>query len=301
MKRTKFITLLFSLMLAVTSLTSCLSNSDNNQSGQGFAVAYYVGSTYGSPRFLLADSSAYIVPTTTSSLKVPTSGLTTGDLCYITYQAATSQQTKADATTPSYTVDLLSCWSIEYKKTQSMDLEAFKQDTALITPDSLKQQATIISLQSFMKNNEPYTVVNAASRTGEYKLLSAINYYVAVNPSSSTYMTDVLNSNLFYFYYDKNDWKDSKTLVLRLARFSKFTKAPQGNLQPYASFSVGGPVAYFSYDVTDAVNAFKTDKGALPTSVKVTNVYIGNNNLYEWAVTDNMSGTEQNTVDIKLQ
>lgn len=300
MKKLKLIGFLCALFVMATSLTSCLSNNDNGQSGQGLIIAYYTGSAYGSPSFTTYDGTTTIIPTTTSSLNIPTN-ISSGDLCYIIYTpAAAPQQSKADTGAKMEYIDIQKCWSLEYKKTESMDLEAFKADTAAITPDSLKQQASILGMQSYATNNEPYTIIKDKYNTGSYKLLSTINYYLAVNPTSSSYINDIQGSNRFYFYYDENDWTDNNTLVLRMARFTKYTK-PQNNLQGYSSFSIGGPVSYFSYDVSNAVNAFKEKKGNLPSNVKVANVYIGNSGFSEWAVTNEMKGTDQESVKLNLE
>lgn len=301
MKKLKFIGFLVALVIMAASLTSCLSNDNNTQTGSQVLLVYYTGNGYGGSSFTSYDGSTTYVPTTTSSLNVPTTGLVYGDLCAITFLPVSTPTTKAtgSTTTQKVTIELQACSTIEYRTTSVGNLEAFKADTAAIVPDSLKQKATIIGLQSLVSTSDPYSIIKN-KYTEKYNFVTAINYFFAANPSSKNVIAEVQNSNRFYLYYDESEWTDNQTLVLHMARFTKYVKNGS-NLQTYYSYAAGVPqLQYYSMDVTDAINEFKRLKGQNPQRVMLKNVFTSDSNSSNWAWTNTSNGQDMASVALTL-
>lgn len=282
MKKLKFIGFLMALAVMVTSLTSCLSNSNNDSSTQsGAELLYY--ETYGTFKSL-DGTRLYTATNATTSLQM-------GSLYYVYYTLnptnSTESTTKATAKTRfSITIQQTSDGTLGayrigggYSDSQAIELATFKEDTTQL--DTLNNEASFISLNGNSSDSAFYIWNNY----GRYTLLTGMNYYFNIpNANSKTALQDVLNTNKYFLYYDKSKLTEQAgTLNLYLKRYT--TSANPKTNQVLVSYGYGTtfqhPQLYYkTFGLDEAIAAYKEANGSAPKNITVT----ANINSSDWKV-----------------
>lgn len=291
MKKLKFIGFLVTLMVMVTSFTSCLSNSDDSTSNNTLTalVSYEGVGTFKS----LDGNITYVASN-------PGSSFQTGALYYLyfTYNTTTTGGTTSkaeDSTTPTtYYITIVQGQDGSlgaYKvgggfsiNERAVDLESFKNDTTILK-DSLKNEASFISLSDLTSTTDSNSGFYLWNNSGNYTLLTGMNYYFNIpNQNSKTALQDVLNSNKLYLYYDESEFASSNgTLHLYLKRFT--TPTPTKDQTVVVSYGYGvtfqHPQLYYkTFSISEALSAYQRTTGNTPTTIKVT----ANINQSDWKV-----------------
>lgn len=289
MKKTKFISLLFALMLVVTSLTSCLSNSNENSGPQVLADLLY------------CESFGTFTSINTGNTLIATNGsnLSSGHFYWVYYTIntnTTGNSSKATGTASTYSITIqqatdgtLAAYKVGGGYTnndRAIDLNTFKDDTTTVLKDSLKNEASFISLNA--TNTDQFYIWK---NDGSYTLLTGLNYFFDIpDQSSKDKVADILNNNKFYLYYDQNKLSDgSGTLHLYLKRFTNNTSNKQYQVlisNGYGSTFQDPRLYYKTFSIDEALSAYRSANGNMdPTSVVVT----VNINPSDWKVLNTSS------------
>ncbi len=267
------------VLMAVMSLTSCLSNNDDGTRQSGGICIYE--ESMGSKYFLSLDGKTRIVAQNIDQFKTLPTWLRSGRLCNIVYQYNVSDTQQGTTNTNSaVSVQLIGITPLENGEgdnVTALDESYYNNIVPSMLPDTVNTQATV----GEWTNTAVYKVYG-----GNYKLFSNISY--SVDYTQGMTWTRIWNNNLFYIHYKEDDLKAGNLKLY----FNRYTN----NKDPKNTSSINLGVGSCAFDITDAVNAYKMQNGSDPE--KVTVVVEKYDPMNNWKVTS--STPSRSYEDVKV-
>lgn len=269
MRKLKFIGFVVALMVMVTSMTSCLSNS--NDSGQQSGTALLVYETFGK----FKDLTGGTVNVTNSA----SGNFQIGQLYFVYYVTQTADNSTTGTTTPTISIQQANDGSLmafkigdDYPNNTAIDKETFKADTLTSLADTLKTEAAVASITTNGQTDGFYVW----NYNGRYTILTGLDYFFEIpNQNSKTLLQDVININKFYLYYDEDKLTDENgTLHLYLKHYT--TKTETKDNEVLVNYGVGyrsprHPQLYYkTFSLDNAMAAYQSKNGSAPTKITIT-------------------------------
>lgn len=276
MRKLKFIGFIVALVLMATSLTSCLSNSDNNGTNYG-AMWCYVSNSYlgGGKIFKTLDGKTTFTATNGSAVPANVTGV-----CYIQYTVNQSSSNGSSNGSAASTVTLTYCQMIDNvigSGNVISENEFEEAKDTLATSASKWTEGSLINavgVNLYSNSNPDFNSTTTYSfpihkfevDPTNLRLILGLNYGWVMPSDQQKALSIIKNSHRFYLVAADNALQDG-TLTLTLKHYIAMKDVPDN---PGVQQAVGSQLQsfpdliYYSFKLGSVVNA-----GNLPSKIVI--------------------------------